>query len=196
MPTDQVLVERLVEAALRQLQDMPAERLSLRQVALEVGVSHQAPYVHFGDKRRFLAAVAGAGLDLAAEAARKSVEAAGDDPRDRLHALVDAYTSFIDEHPHVHDLANGPLLVKGDHPRLQQAAIRYWDLLHHTVEAAQPDGVDESEVLRRCTAAWGAIYGISRLSAMRQVPASVPADRARLLHDVIDTLYAGWNPGH
>jgi hypothetical protein len=30
-------------------------------VAQTVGVSHQAPYVHFGNKRRFLAAVAGMG---------------------------------------------------------------------------------------------------------------------------------------
>lgn len=195
MATDQLLADRLVEAALGQLRDQPAERLSMRQVAVEVGVSHQAPYVHFGDKRRFLAAVAGAGMELAAGAAQEAVDAAGDDPRDRLHALVDAYTSFIGEHPHVHDLANGPLLAKADHPRLQQAAIRYWDLLHDTVEAAQPAGVGEPEVLRRCAVSWGAIYGISRLSAMRQVPASVPADRVQLLHDAVDTLYAGWHAG-
>jgi hypothetical protein len=45
------------------------ERLSLRRVAKTVGVSHQAPYVHFGDKRRFLAAVAGMGLQEAADEA-------------------------------------------------------------------------------------------------------------------------------
>ena len=46
-----------------------AERLSLRRVAKTVGASHQAPYVHFGDKRRFLAAVAGMGLQEAADEA-------------------------------------------------------------------------------------------------------------------------------
>ena len=41
------------------LRTAPVDQLSLRRVAEQVGVSHQAPYVHFGSKRRFLAAVAG-----------------------------------------------------------------------------------------------------------------------------------------
>ena len=190
------LQERLVTAALELLKDHPAETLSLRQVALRVGVSHQAPYVHFGDKRRFLAAVAGAGLEVAAQEAASAVEAAGRNPRSRLHALVDAYVAFSDRHPHLHDLANGPLVVKGDHPRLQAAAITYWDLLHDTVAASQPDGVSEAEVLRRCTATWGTVYGITRLHAMRQIPAAVPGNRAQLLHAGVDTLYYGWQSEH
>ena len=65
---------RLVEATLHMLRTAPVDQLSLRRVAEQVGVSHQAPYVHFGSKRRFLAAVAGVGLDRAAEAAEQKVE--------------------------------------------------------------------------------------------------------------------------
>ena len=186
------LQERLVDAALELLRCQPAETLSLRHVALQVGVSHQAPYVHFGDKRRFLAAVAGAGMEVAAKEAGLAVGAAGGDPRSRLHALVDAYVSFSDRHPHLHDLANGSLVAKGDHPRLQAAAITYWDLLHDTVAASQPEGVVEAEVLRRCAATWGTVDGIARLYAMRQIPAAVPGERVQLLHEAVDTLYYGW----
>src|SRR4028118_2024895 len=87
----EALARRRLDAALELLKDHPAESLSLRHVALQVGVSHQAPYVHFGDKRRFLAAAAGAGMEVAAHEAASAVEAAGSDPRSRLHALVDAY---------------------------------------------------------------------------------------------------------
>jgi AcrR family transcriptional regulator len=192
MTEESGLQERLIAAALELLKDRPAESLSLRHVALQVGVSHQAPYVHFGDKRRFLAAVAGAGMEIAATEAASAVQAAGNDPRLRLHALVEAYVAFSDRHPHLDDLANGSLVAKADHPRLQAAAITYWDLFHDTVAACQPEGVSEAEVLRRCAVSWGTVYGIARLDALHQIPAAVPSHRAQLLHEAIDTVYHGW----
>lgn len=186
------LDERLVEAALRLLETEPAEHLSLRRVAQELGVSHQAPYVHFGNKRTFLAAVAGAGLQRAADEAIVALAASGDDPVRRLHVLMEVYVSFIRERPHVHDLAYGPLVDKPDHPRLQRAAIAYWDLLHDTVAACQPAGVPEPELLRRCAAGWGTVYGIARLGALGQIPSSVPGDIESLLHEALDTLRLGW----
>ncbi len=192
MPDEQALSERFMTVALELLRDEPAERLSLRRIAQQSGVSHQAPYVHFGDKRQFLAAVAGTGLQRAAANAAAAVAAAGDDPRRRLHALVDAYVSFISQHPHLHDLAYGPLIAKADHPRLQAAAIAYWDLLHDTIAACQPEETSEAEVLRRCAATWGTVYGIARLITLRQIPASVPADQSQLLREAVDTLFDGW----
>lgn len=183
---------RLVRAALRRLADAPAEQLSLRRVAQDLGVSHQAPYVHFGSRRRFLAAVAGTGMAAATERARVSIAAADDDPSARLHALADAYLAFIREHPHVHDLANGPTVAKADHPVLQNAAIEYWNLLHDTIAACQPHRTTEAEVLRRAAVTWSTVYGISRLSAFGQLPASVPASADELIHDAIDQLIAGW----
>jgi AcrR family transcriptional regulator len=186
------LESRLVRAALERLADAPAEQLSLRRVAQEIGVSHQAPYVHFGSRRRFLAAVAGAGMAGAAERARAVLAAAEDHPSARLHALADAYLAFIREHPHVHDLANGPTVAKADHPLLQQAAIDYWDLLHDAIAACQPQGTSEGEVLRRAAVTWATVYGISRLSAFGQLPASIPASADQLVHGAIDQLIAGW----
>jgi AcrR family transcriptional regulator len=186
------LDERLVETALLMLTDQPAEHLSLRRVAEELGVSHQAPYVHFGNKRTFLAAVAGAGLQRAADQAVAALAVSGDDPVRRLHVLMAVYISFIRERPHVHDLAYGPLVNKPDHPRLQRAAIAYWNLLHDTVAACQPAGIPEPELLRRCAAAWGTVYGIARLGALGQIPRSVPGDIDSLLHEALDTLRLGW----
>ena len=190
--TSPSLDERLLQTALEQLREEPAERLSLRRVAQQLDVSHQAPYVHFGTKRRFLAAVAGTGLRRAAATAAAAVEAAGPDPLHRLHALAGAYVRFVRDNPHVHDLAYGPTVDKADHPRLQQAAADYWELLHDTVAACQPAGIDEADVLRRCAAAWGTVYGIARLAALHQIPASVPADRDALLHEALDMLHRGW----
>lgn len=192
MPPPADLADRLVVAALELLRDRPAEQLSIRLVAQRVGVSHQAPYVHFGDRRRFLAAVAGAGLEEAGAVAANAVNAAGPDPARRLHALVDAYVAFIDESPHVHELAYGPLVAMADHPRLQAAAIRYWKVLEQTVAANQPPGLSAAEVLRRCATAWGTVYGIASLARARKIPAVVDADRTRLLHDAVQALRDAW----
>lgn len=187
------LDDQLLRAALDLLAHEPAERISLRRVAQTVGVSHQAPYVHFGDKRRFLAAAAGMGLQRAAEQAAIAMSAAAPDPGARLHALADAYIAFIRDRPHVHDLAYGPLVAKADHPRLQQAAIAYWDLLHDAVAACQPPGTAEADVLRGCAATWGTVYGIARLAALQQIPRSVPSESDRLIHQALDTLRLGWS---
>jgi AcrR family transcriptional regulator len=188
------LEARLLQAALDRLADTPAEQLSLRQVAQDLGVSHQAPYVHFGSRRALLAAVAGKGMAEATVRARAMVAAAGDEPSARLHALADAYLVFIREQPHVHDLANGPIVAKRDHPLLQQAAIDYWNLLHDTIAACQPDRTPEAEILRRAAVTWATVYGISRLSAFEQIPTSVPASANELVHQAIDQLVAGWHP--
>lgn len=186
---------RLVDAALRQLRETPADQLSLRAVAKEVGVSHQAPYVHFGSKRGFLAAVAGTGLDRAAADAERRVAAAGPDPFARLVALAESYLDWVEADPNVHDLDAALHIPKSEHPWLQAAAIRYWNVLHDTVEACQPDGVSEAEVLRRCAVAWGVVYGISRLAALDQIPASVPGDARQHIHEALAALDAGWQTG-
>ena len=191
--TDGVRLEqRLLRAALERLSDRPVEQLSMRQVAQDLGVSHQAPYVHFGSKRAFLAAVAGAGLQAAADRARSAVAAAGPRPVAKLHAVADAYLAFIRDHPHVHDLAVGPLVAKADHPLLQAGAIAWWDLLHDTVAACQPVGTSEAEVLRRSAVVWGLVYGIARLAAFQQIPASVPSPPDDLVHAALQWEYQGW----
>lgn len=184
---------RLVEVTLEMLRTAPVDQLSLRRVADQVGVSHQAPYVHFGSKRRFLAAVAGVGFDRAAAAAEAEVAAAGESPIARLRALARAYTEWAAREPHVHDLDLALRIDKSEHPWLQAAAIRYWNLLHDTVAACQPPGVSEADVLRRSTIAWGVVYGISRLAALDQVPAAVPGDANEHIGLALDALHSGWH---
>lgn len=187
------LAERLVDVTLEMLRTTPVDQLSVRRVAEQVGVSHQAPYVHFGSKRQLLAAAAGVALDRAASAAERDVAAAGRSPLAGLHALARAYTEWIAQEPHVHDLDLALNIAKSEHPWLQAAAIRYWNLLHDTVAACQPPGVTEADVLRRCTITWGVVYGISRLAALHQVPAAVPGDAGEHIALALDALYAGWH---
>ena len=149
--------------------------------------------MHFGDRRTFLAAVAGAGLRAAAERAREAVSAAGTDPRVRLLALADAYVDFVQSEPHLHDLAYGPTVAMRDHPRLQAAAVEYWDLLVEVVSACQPSHVPGQEVLNRSVAVWGLVYGIALLDTHQKIPKTVLTDPRSLLRVALDALHRGWH---
>ena len=52
----------IVKAALEILQETQSLEFSLRELARRAGVSHNAPYKHFADKRELLAAVSAAGF--------------------------------------------------------------------------------------------------------------------------------------
>ena len=68
-------------------------------------------------------------------------------------------------------------------------------LVHDTAGACLPPGTSEAEILRRCTAARGTVYGMTRLQAMHQIPASVPGDPMALIHEAVDALREGWWAG-
>ena len=54
----------IVRAALEILSETQSLEFSLRELARRAGVSHNAPYKHFADKRELLAAVSTAGFEL------------------------------------------------------------------------------------------------------------------------------------
>src|SRR5208282_1283494 len=80
----------IVNAALEILRETQSVEFSLRELARRAGVSHNAPYKHFADKRELLAAVSAAGFEtltkrMAREMARLQ------NPRQRLFAMLRAY---------------------------------------------------------------------------------------------------------
>ena len=83
---------------------------SLRELARRAGVSHNAPYKHFADKRELLAAVSGAGLEMltklmASEMAGLSV------PREQLFAMLRAYIDHGVGNPALYTLMFGGYLA-------------------------------------------------------------------------------------
>src|SRR4029079_8174822 len=80
----------IVNAALEILQETQSLEFSLRELARRAGVSHNAPYKHFADKRELLAAVSAAGFETLTK--RMTREIAGlDSAREQLFAMLRAY---------------------------------------------------------------------------------------------------------
>jgi AcrR family transcriptional regulator len=84
----------LLDAAERGLRDHGADRLSLRDLAREVGVSHAAPRRHFPHRQALLDALAEAGFMRLDTALCTAVAGAGDDFPAQVRAGMIAYTRF------------------------------------------------------------------------------------------------------
>jgi AcrR family transcriptional regulator len=106
----------IVTSALELLRETRSLEFSLRELARRAGVSHNAPYKHFANKRELLAAVLGAGFEMlmklmASEMARL------DDPREQLFAMLRAYIEHGVGNPALYTLMFGGYLGSPDHSR-------------------------------------------------------------------------------
>ena len=99
----------IVKAALEILRETQSLEFSLRELARRAGVSHNAPYKHFADKRELLAAVSAAGFEMLAK--RMTSEIAGfGRPREQLSAMLRAYIDHGVENPALYSLMFGSYL--------------------------------------------------------------------------------------
>src|ERR1700720_3233356 len=88
----------IVTAALDILSETQSHEFSLRELARRAGVSHNAPYKHFADKRELLAAVSAAGFEALTK--RMAREIAGhSNARAQLFAMLRAYIRHGVENP-------------------------------------------------------------------------------------------------
>src|ERR1700737_297091 len=110
------LPRAVVAAALEILSETQSHEFSLRELARRAGVSHNAPYKHFADKRELLAAVSAAGFEMLTK--RMAHEIAGfRSPREQLFAMVRAYIDHGVENPALYSLMFGGYLGGPDRTR-------------------------------------------------------------------------------
>jgi AcrR family transcriptional regulator len=108
----------LIDAAMTLITEEQDWTFSLREVARRAGVSHSAPYNHFGDKQDMLVAVAGTGFERLRE--RMAASVAGIAVADKaLLACGRAYLQSALENPALYRLMFGPALArsKGSRPQ-------------------------------------------------------------------------------
>jgi AcrR family transcriptional regulator len=180
------LREALLDAAEHLLPERGAEALTLREVAREAGVSHGAPYHHFGSREALLAAIAERGFD-GLTAAMQAAE--GSTPRDQLIGICEAYVAFAVQHPTRFRLMFGPLLAhKEPYPGLQQAAHRAFFVLQQSAETVSP-----SDAMPLALAGWSLAHGLAHLSihaVFDSLPVPVPPGTVlsrQLAHWLLDS---------
>lgn len=153
----------LLAEAERTLREHGVERLSLRDLARQAGVSHAAPRRHFADRQALLDALAETGFARLGDEVRAAIDGAGEDHPARLRAAATAYVRFA-----VHDAALLELMFSaksaGRSGALREASLRLFTTLGDLVVQAQEAGVlpaGDTERLRLLLAA--TLQGIAAL---------------------------------
>lgn len=163
----------IIEAALEILSETQSLEFSLRELARRAGVSHNAPYKHFDDKRELLAAVSTAGFELLTK--RMSDKIAGiSNPRAQLFAMLRGYVHHGVENPALYRLMFGGYLSGPDNgrPAIERAAAEKTKALLAGVIIGGGLGCaipntsrNERKIAGAILACWSLVHGLTLLLA-------------------------------
>ena len=107
------LKQALLDKALDHLRLHGPDKISLRALARDVGVSQTAPYRHFADKTALLAALAAEGFRRLYKVSHSDT-AADDSAAEALQKSGKAYIYFALDNPELYRLMFGPMLSPDD----------------------------------------------------------------------------------
>lgn len=186
----------ILDAAIRELDTVPAEQLSLRAIARAVGVSQTAPYRHFADKENLLAAMATRGYGQLLDTLRRELADADSSAAAQLHALARAYVSYAAEHESLFKLMFGPLVQPGeDLPELREVSRETLTLVKGILQRGMDSGEFRAQdVVYLANAAWAGIHGVATLRIDAPALFKRYVDLERQIRVAVDTFIAGISP--
>ena len=155
------LRETVLKAAVDYIAEHGPDGLSFRQVAQAAGVSHQAPYHHFTDRKGIFEAISIEGYELFNSA---MLGALAGDPDDPTTALLEAYVGFaLDHRGHFRVMFRPDLCTIGDNPELQRVADASFDVLVDLVRDVLGPKASINDIRARATAMWALAHGLATL---------------------------------
>lgn len=181
----------LIDAASKQLVQLGPDKLSLRALARDVGVSQTAPYRHFSDKTALLAALAAVGFELLYEQSHAAAQTEVD-ARRRLLVAGRAYIAFALENPELYRLMFGPMIPQDyDCQELKEAGNRALQvILDISIDGIQHGEFVVTDPLAIANSTWALVHGLSSLLIDNRyacVEGGVPEDHVEQSLSVIFT---------
>lgn len=151
--------EACVQAAREAIAEQGLEKLSLRDVARRLGVSHQAPYKHFPSRDHLLAEV----LQRCYEAFADALEARQrfDDPAADMESLGRAYIRYAVGNPLEYRLMFGNDWPEAaEYAEMYRAGLRAFDVLRAALRRLYGKGVPKAKVDADAMFVWSSIHGL------------------------------------
>ena len=131
--------------------------ISMREVARLAGVSHQAPYHHFGDRAGIFAAIAEEGFRSLAEAIEASTTLG-------TAAMCEAYVHFALTHKgHFRVMMRTDLCSLEDHPSALIQADRAFNALRNEVTAILGEDSHVDDANAHTAYMWSVAHGLATL---------------------------------
>lgn len=193
----------LLDGASAILADTGRWDFSLREVARQAGVSHNAPYRHFADKEALLAAVAVEGYEALRQRTTQAAQGAQDAVA-VLTAIGEAYIAFGAANPALYRLMLGQhsSSLDGLSPAVVEAANEARGVLREVILSGARTGLftvdpeDGDDVTAAVIAAWSLVHGFTLLTIDRLVDREVePQAIAGLATRVAERFIRGLTSG-
>jgi AcrR family transcriptional regulator len=195
----------LVEAAVAAARANGPEAVVVRDMARQVGVSHNAAYRHFASREDLLTAVAEVGLGGLAATMRDELDATprrrdpAERARQRLRAIGRAYVSYAMAEPGlfrtIWAAAEYPSVPAGAVPSddIAQAETPDPYLILNAIldELVDAGAIPASHRPYSETVAWSAVHGLSMLIINGPLAGMPPAEIDHLLNRLCDVIDAG-----
>lgn len=155
------LRETVLRAAIDHIAARGPDGLSFRQVAAEAGVSHQAPYHHFTDRKGIFQAIALEGFAMFTAALRAAEQRTD---IDTATALLEGYVDFALEHRgHFRVMFRTDLTGVAEHEELTAVADESFGVLVDYVTRALGPTASVVEIRDRVVTMWSIAHGLATL---------------------------------
>ena len=174
----------LIAEAREVLETTAPEAVTLKSLALRLGVSQPAPYRHFESREALLAAVAADGFERFRTAL--SVAAASGPPEDAFERSCLAYIAFGQANMGVYRLMFASGAVRTADQNLQRASHAAFDFLLTAVSQRAPH--ERAEALAIWI--WSSLHGMVMLMAegLMSGPLDHPVTPAHVVHEMAQAL--------
>lgn len=181
------LREACLAEALAIIGEAGVERLSVREVARRLGVSHQAPYKHFPSSEHLLAELVRRTYVAFAEHLENRPR--GTSPGEDMQCTGQAYFRFAMDHPLKYRLLFGtPLPDPAHHPAMMEEARKAFTVLLAGVAQMRggvPSGLGDRELQLDAMFVWSVVHGMATIlqtAALHQLGLDDATLRAAMPH--------------
>ena len=158
----QTLRDRVIKAAVKYIADSGPDGLSFRQIAADAGVSHQAPYHHFGDRSAIFTEIAREGFQKFTEV--MSAPARHDEDPNLAVRMCERYVDFaLTNKGYFRVMFRSDLCQMDESPETQRAADGAFDTLLFAVGEILGSSASIDEIRVQATAMWSVAHGLATL---------------------------------
>lgn len=156
--------QALMAAALKRIKSDGVEKLSLRAIARDIGVSQAAPYRHFKDKTELLVKLACEGFYKLSKYDQDKYQ--GDDPLENLVNVGIGYIHFAIENPEQYQLMFGSKIDdRNEHEELVEAGqTAFAVIIEQTTKGVETGFLLPQDPLILAKCCWAKVHGLASLA--------------------------------
>ncbi|MCW8039031.1 MULTISPECIES: TetR/AcrR family transcriptional regulator [Acinetobacter] len=156
------LESQLIDQAKKMLEEVGPDKLSIRAISEQVGVSATAVYHHFANKDELLSHLAAQGFAQLETVLGQCQQ--GIDKKNKMQVISRQYMLFAFEHPAMYQLMFGSQLAHSEmNPTLSTARKNAYAVVEQCVADVLEKDIQSKEVRSAALAAWSFAHGLASL---------------------------------